>query len=283
MLARGAMGSCGLARTPSFVGTNAADCLFRWWAAPDCGANSRASSPRLWIAGEAGYTAPPMPTDAAPQRPDTRRGSSMQRRGFVLRLVLVSIAAALGLCRAADASPVTAPIEQLQATLLGIMKAGKSTPFRQRYDALAPVIDRTFDLDSILRISVGPRWAELPPQQQSALSAAFRRYTIANYVSNFDNFTGQRFDILPTVVAAGSDQVVQTRIVPASGEAHTLNYVMRQVGGGWRAIDILADGSISRVAVQRSEMRSVLASGGGAALLARLQQKTAEMSGGQIQ
>jgi len=223
-----------------------------------------------------------MPTDAAAQ-PDLRRGSSMQRRGFLLRLVVVSIAAALGLGRAADASPVTAPIEQLQATLLGIMKAGKSTPFRQRFDALAPVIDRTFDLDSILRISVGPRWAELPPQQQSALSAAFRRYTIANYVSNFDNFTGQRFDILPTVVAAGSDQVVQTRIVPASGEAHTLNYVMRQVGGGWRAIDILADGSISRVAVQRSEMRSVLASGGGAALLARLQQKTAEMSGGQIQ
>ena len=58
---------------------------------------------------------------------------------------------------------------------------------------------------------------------------------------------------------------------------------MRQEGGGWKVVDVLAEGSISRVAAQRSEMRSVLADGGGAGLLVSLRQKTAELSGGILQ
>src|SRR5207253_6156092 len=67
-------------------------------------------------------------------------------------------------------------------------------------------------------------WAGLPPQQQEALKDEFRRYTIATYVSNFDGFSGQRFEIQPGSTAAGADQIVQTRIVPASGDAHRLDY-----------------------------------------------------------
>ena len=129
--------------------------------------------------------------------------------------------------------------------------------------------------------SVGPHWAALTPEQQSALKGAFRRYTIATYVDNFDSFSGQRFEVQPGSTAAGNDQIVRTRIVPASGEAHVLDYVMRQTGGTWKVVDVLADGSISRVAVQRSEMRSLLAKGGAPALLDKLQQKAAELSDGQ--
>jgi phospholipid transport system substrate-binding protein len=203
-------------------------------------------------------------------------------RRVLSSLAVVLIIAVLSLPRGATASGVSAPVEQLHVALLQVMKAGNLTPFRQRYDALAPVIDRTFDLEDILKIAVGPRWAGLPPEQQAALKEAFRRYTVATYISNFDNFTGQRFEIQPGMLAAGADQIVQTRIVPASGEAHRLDYVLRQAGGAWKVVDVLADGSISRVAAQRSEIRAVLATGGGLALLDRLQKKTAEMSGGQL-
>jgi phospholipid transport system substrate-binding protein len=186
----------------------------------------------------------------------------------------------VGLPRIAAASATTAPIERFYAALTAIMRAGKAKPFRQRYDSLAPVIDQTFDLQDILESSVGPRWTTLPSEQQKSLKEAFRRYTIAIYVTNFDSFSGQRFEIQPSSASVGTDQVVQTRIVPASGEPHRLDYVMRQASGNWKVVDVLADGSISRVAVQRSEMRGPLASGGGPALLDRLQKKTAEMSGG---
>jgi len=207
--------------------------------------------------------------------------ASLIGRRVILGVALFCVAASLGAYHSSGAPATTAPIEQLYTALQTVMKAGKAAPFRQRYDMLAPVIARTFDLDGILESSVGPRWATLPPEQQSALKEAFRRYTIAIYVTNFDTFSGQRFEVQPNSVPTGGDQIVQTRIVPAAGEAHRLDYVLRQVGGSWKVVDVLADGSISRVAVQRSEMRTPLTNGGGPALLDRLQKKTAEMSGGQ--
>jgi phospholipid transport system substrate-binding protein len=156
----------------------------------------------------------------------------------------------------------------------------KGAPFRQRYDKIAPVIGRTFDLEVIVRQVVGPRWAALPPDQQAALGDAFRRYTIASYVSNFDDYSGERFEVLPGVAAVGSNRLVNTQIVTASGQAHVLAYVIRQTDVGWRIVDVLADGSISRVAAQRSEIRSILSDGGGIGLVVNLRRKTAELSGG---
>ena len=205
-------------------------------------------------------------------------------RRTLLRFGLYATALFLGSTPAsATASEVTAPVEQLHAGLIGIMKAGRAAPFGQRYDRIAPVIARTFDLETIVRQVVGMRWSALPPDQQRALEEAFRRYTIASYVANFDEYSGERFEILPAVTAVGSDRLVQTTIVSASGRAHTLAYVMRPTVGGWRIVDVLADGSVSRVAAQRSEIRSVLADGGGSGLLVSLRRKTAELSGGILQ
>src|SRR6516164_7716669 len=204
------------------------------------------------------------------------------RRTF-LRLALYSTVAVLGPAPAVVASEMTAPVEQLHAGLIEIMKAGKTAPFRERYDRIAPLIDRTFDLEVIVRQVVGPRWAALPPDQQAALGDAFRRYTIASYVSNFDDYSGERFEVLPGVAAVGDDRVVTTQIVTGSGQTHVMAYVMRQTGGRWRVVDVLANGSISRVAAQRSEVRSVLSDGGGTGLVISLRRKTAEISGGILQ
>lgn len=208
--------------------------------------------------------------------------TSLDRRR-VLRLVLGSASLTVGWVRGVAAVEVTEPVEQLHAGLIAIMKAGKSVSFRQRYDMIAPIVIRTFDLDKILRQAIGPRWASLPIDQQAALGDAFGRFTIASYVANFTNWDGERFEILPGVKVVGSDRMVETRISTASGKVHALDYLMRQVDGGWKVVDVLAEGSISRVAAQRSEMRSVLADGGGAGLLVSLRQKTAALSGGILQ
>ena len=206
--------------------------------------------------------------------PDRR---TMLRYALCLTFVILApVSSAIG-------SEMTAPIEQLHAGLIEIMKAGKVAPFRQRYDKIAPVIVRTFDLEVIVRQVVGSRWTALPSDQQAALRDAFRRYTIASYVSNFDDYAGERFEILPGVAVVGDDRIVKTQIVTGSGQAHMLAYVMRQTGSGWRAVDVLAEGSVSRVAAQRSEIRSVLSDGGGPGLLVSLRQKTSELSGGILQ
>jgi len=91
-------------------------------------------------------------------------------RRTLLRHAHLMIAAFLAAGSPAIASEMTAPIEQLHTGLIEIMKAGKAAPFRQRYDKIAPVIGRTFDLEVIVRQVIGPRWAALPPDQQAALA-----------------------------------------------------------------------------------------------------------------
>ncbi len=162
------------------------------------------------------------------------------------------------------------------------MRSGKAAPFPQRFAALAPVVDRAFDLGATLQAVVGPRWAGLPPAQQSQLLDVFRRYTVATYIANFDSFGGERLEVLPDSRSIGADQVVATQIAPASGTPTRIDYVMRRGGAGWRAVDVYLNSTISQVAVQRSDFRSLLSTGDAGPLIASLQRKIATLSGGTL-
>jgi phospholipid transport system substrate-binding protein len=193
-------------------------------------------------------------------------------------LVLGGAAAILPLAPAVADSAALAPVRQLFDALLKVMKAGRDTPFAQRFDILAPVIDKTFDLTTILKTSVGSAWDNLPRDQQAALLTAFRRYTVASYVSGFDT-DNEHFVVNPDPRISGNEQVVRTKIVTDSGDEHELDHVMRQGPGGWRVVDILVDGAISRVAVQRSDFRQLMRQGGAPALARSLETKSADLSG----
>jgi phospholipid transport system substrate-binding protein len=183
---------------------------------------------------------------------------------------------------AADASSASpaAPIERLDAGLVTAMKNG-SAPFRQRYAALAPVVDSTFNLQQILQTTIGLKWASIPADKQKALLAAFRAFTIASYVSNFDSDSATTFRILPETRAVGADKVVESEIVPKDGDPTRMDYVMREAGAGWQAIDVLEEGTISQAAVQRSDFRSLLADGPDK-LIDSLTAKVDKMSGGTV-
>jgi phospholipid transport system substrate-binding protein len=205
---------------------------------------------------------------------------SIGRRG----LLGATLLATMGLTRSAHAvesAAVVAPIQQLCDALVAVMHAGRATPFQQRFDQLAPIVEKAFNLQTILQVSVGPFWAMLPPDETTMLEAAFRQYTIASYVNSFDNYNGQRFEVSPQLRdLPNNEEEVNTKIVPRTGDPHLLDYVMRQDQQGWRAVDVLLDGTISRVAVQRSDFRSLLIHGGAEALAKSLREKTADLSAG---
>ena len=210
-----------------------------------------------------------------------QQGVMVRRLGRrpIFRLVLLASFAARA--SALGATSPAATVQTLYDALLRVMRAGRSTSFRQRYGQLAPVVDATFDLPAILEASVGPSWAQMTADEHSALLGALRRYTVDSYVSNFDSFSGQRFQIAADTRGLGNgEQIVTTQIIPTSGEAHRLDYVVRPSGGYWRVVDVLADGTISRVATQRSDFRQLLMQGGPMALVASLQRKSQDLEAG---
>jgi phospholipid transport system substrate-binding protein len=202
---------------------------------------------------------------------------------MISRRFFLTVLAALpapALVRAQASGPI-GPIQTLNQALLQAMQAGKRTPFPQRYNMLAPVIDQVLDLAAILQTSVGLAWSQLPPAQQSSLSQVFRTYTICSYAANFDSYDGQRFTVSPDTRSVGTEQVVTTQIIGRSS-TNRIDYVMRSAGGGWRAVDVLLDGSISRVAVQRSDFRRLLSGGSADPLIRSLQSKVQQLSGGTV-
>lgn len=206
----------------------------------------------------------------------------ISRRGL-LGLAVAGLVVAPRMALSLDTAAVIAPIQALDDGLVTVMKAGKQVPFRDRFHTLTPVIERVFDLPGILRVSVGPQWPGIDPVQKDTLLNVFRKFTVASYVANFDTYDGQRFEIAPTLRPIGAEQVVATTLVPTNGDKVSINYVMRQEGNDWKVTDVLLDGTISRVAVQRSDFRSVLAKGGAAALIVSLQAKVVDLAGGALE
>ena len=134
---------------------------------------------------------------------------------------------------------------------------------------------------AVLAASVGPRLTSLPADQQAALLDVFRKFTVASYAANFDSFDGERFDVVPDQRAVGSDLVVGTRLVQRTGDPVSIDYVMHQGPQGWRAIDVLLNGSISQNAVKRSDFRS-LVSTSAQPLIDSLRRKVSDLSGGAL-
>lgn len=199
----------------------------------------------------------------------------MMRRGF-LALGLLALPAGGRAATAAAAAQIAA----LDDALLKIMKMGHAAPFAARASVLRPVVQQVFDLEAILRISVGLTWPGFPAADKARLLDVFTSYTVASYVANFDSYNGQTFRILPQERVVGADRIIETELVPRSGDPTRLDYQMRQTPAGWRVVDVLLDGSISRVAVNRSDFRGLLQAGGPAKLIASLQRKVANLQAG---
>lgn len=198
------------------------------------------------------------------------------------RAVVAALLVAPAVAMAQNDAGLNRPLEELYAALEAAMRAGRSTPFSQRFDTMAPAVDRAFDLETILKVSVGLRWDSLGADMQAKLFKTFRRFTIATYVANFDKYDGEKFKVDPNARDSGADRIVRTEIIGMAGDPIRLDYVMRDESGKWRAVDVLLDGSISRVAVQRSDFRQLLASGDADALITSLRRKISTLSDGAL-
>jgi len=178
---------------------------------------------------------------------------------------------------------VVQPIAALDEVILRVWKAA-TTSFSARYEILHPAVARALDLPAILRASVGPRWARLTVPDQTALLAVFERYTVASYVAGFTRYAGQVIEIDPEPRQIGADWIVGTHTLRPDGQGTRIDYVMHlapdRAEPVWKATDILLEGTISRVSVQRSDFRASLDEAGAGGLIAHLRQRIAELSGG---
>ena len=176
---------------------------------------------------------------------------------------------------ASAATDAKSTVDSFDAALLDVMKNAEKLGYKGRFDKFVSVIEKTYDLPLMTRISVGPQWASLTPDQQTKVIEAFKQLSIATYASRFDGYGGEQFQITGESPANGGDDIVDTKLVRPNDEPVELNYRLRKNGDDWKIIDVYLSGTISQLANYRSEFAATLRSGGADALVTLINQKVA--------
>jgi phospholipid transport system substrate-binding protein len=181
----------------------------------------------------------------------------------------------------AEAAPTSGPIEVVQnfyGVLLDLMQNGAAFGPKGRYKKLEPVVRGTFDVPFMARLSIGPAWTRLTAEQKRRAVQAYSRYIAAIYATRFDEYAGEKFQVL------GQQQIkhgtlIKTHIIKSNGEPVSINYVVHDNDTAWQIRDIYLSGSISELATRRSEFASTLRSSGIDGLIASLNKKADDLQG----
>lgn len=198
------------------------------------------------------------------------RGASSLTVGLLLALTVAGVSAA---------DPSGAPkkpdeiVDALHSALLGIMKEADTLGYEGRFARLEPVLNELFDIPFMAKKSVGRHWKTVDDQKQERLLATFRRFTIANYAGRFSDYSDQYFETLKVVESTHGTFLVHTRLVSPNGETVQLNYRLRPVDDGWRIIDVYLNGTVSELALRRSEYSSLIQREGFDSLLTALDER----------
>ena len=197
--------------------------------------------------------------------------NAISRRDFSVLLASAAVLAAMPSFSPAWAQgdPAVATVQGFYDALVAEMKKGG--PAKARYEMLKPAVEKAFDLPGMTAVAVGPGFAALPDTDKKALTDAFERMTIANYVKNFDSFGGEKFIVEPASIARppSPDKLVKSSLKTGT-DTIAFNYRMHQTGSAWKIEDIYLNGNISQMAQRRSDFSATFASGGASGLVKKI-------------
>jgi phospholipid transport system substrate-binding protein len=182
--------------------------------------------------------------------------------------------------RADEPEPVAtearASVERLYDALWEVIPQGKELAYEERYARLDPVIQEVYDLPFMSAKTLGRYWKGLSEQDRQRWVTAFTRMTVSTYADRFDKYAGQRFEILTVEPSSHRTMMVRTQILPANEDPVELDYRLRDADGSWRVIDLFMNGTVSELALRRSEYSSVFKRDGFESLLSSLEEKVAD-------
>lgn len=195
---------------------------------------------------------------------------------------LSGLAALLLLGAPSGAEPTQADLEAARSVvvglyeqLLGAMKGADQLGLEGRREKLGPAVRAAYDLPLMGAKVLGRHWRGLSDEEKERWVATFERLTIATYAERFDGWQGEELVIDGAEAGARDTIVVHTRIVRPKKDPVPIHYRLRQREGQWRVIDVFLNGTVSELALRRSEYGSVVEKDGLSKLIAQLDGKIA--------
>ena len=156
-----------------------------------------------------------------------------------------------------DTTDPAKTVNSLHSSLLKGMQGGDKLGFQGRFKLLAPIVERSLDLDFIAKTILGKLWTKLNREQQQIFISQFHKLSISTYAGWFKKYDGEHFKYIDQKTMPRNYVLVRSQLIKSNGDTVSFDYLLRQDKKDWRIINILADG-VSDLALKRVEYRSVL-------------------------
>ncbi|MBE0627148.1 MAG: ABC transporter substrate-binding protein [Burkholderiales bacterium] len=187
----------------------------------------------------------------------------------------------LALTHAAQALPAQelAPDVLLQSTTLEVVATMQRVRDMQggQMEEIARLVETKiaplFDFAHMTRIAVARNWRLATPDQQVALTAAFKTLLVRTYSTALLTYRDQVIEFRTMHSAPGATEVTVKSMVRKPGTAPVaMNYDMEKTPAGWKVFDITVEG-ISLVTNYRDSFAQIVRDRGMDGLIKTLEKK----------
>ena len=168
-------------------------------------------------------------------------------------------------------------VVRFQADLLQVMKEADKLSVRQRFERLAPSVDKSFHIPLMIQIVSSGFWKKATPTERTQLVEAFRRMSIATLATLFDGYSGEVFKLEKEIPGPQKTLLVMTKLIKSDKSTVDIAYVLRPFKESWRIIDVILDNGISELKVRQSEYSQILKNKGIPGLISLLNSKADEL------
>lgn len=151
-----------------------------------------------------------------------------------------------------------AVVERLQKAITDVLKHSKKLGFSGRYDKLDPIIRSSFNLPFMAKTAAGTHWSGASAEARRHFVEAFSRMTTAIYAMRFDDNDGEFFAIMGEEQSGERSALVRTEMRKPDGNHVAVNYLLREIGGPWKIVDVYAMGRVSELAARESNYDGIL-------------------------
>ncbi|MBX3628998.1 MAG: ABC transporter substrate-binding protein [Nitrosomonas sp.] len=197
---------------------------------------------------------------------------------ILISIVLLPFISVVKIASAQEPEPGSAyaTVHDLQQSLLQSMRDGTQLGFSGRVEFLTPVVNRTHDINLIIKTILGATlWNDLNQEQHDLIVETFQQLSIVTYAGQFKQYAGEQFKFLEQRDLPREQKLVRSQLIQSDGGIVNFDYVLHYSNEEWLIINILFDG-VSDLAIKRSEYRSIMQRDGFQSLIEMLKVKITE-------
>jgi len=164
--------------------------------------------------------------------------------------------------------------DQVRAAMDRYLKAQGASKGKAREEARAAV-GLLIDFDSLARGTMGKKWEELKPAEQTPYIDALRGAMEANYLVKMGKAKAEDVAKVKTEIGAEEKQGERTLVkttVKSGQDSAAIDYLMEKAPRGWRAVDVLTEG-VSLAETYREQVGKLLPKKGIDGVISALEKK----------